>query len=175
MSLRFRKLRLQNWKNFEQVEVDIQDRIFLVGPNASGKSNFLDAFRFLRALASTGGGFQQAITVRGGVSMIRCLAARRYPDVVIEVEIEETGSPSAEWEYQLAFSQDNTRTPVVKSERVRYNDKWIHQRPDDTDEKDPARLTQTSLEQVNVNQPFRDLTAFFASIRYMHLVPQLEL
>ena len=173
MSLRFRKLRLQNWKNFEQAEVSVQDRIFLVGPNASGKSNFLDVFRFLRDLASTGGGFQQAVGLRGGVSAIRCLAARRYPDVVIQVEIEETGISPAVWEYQLAFSQDNTRTPVVKSERVRHNGTWIHERPDKRDDEDPARLTQTSLEQVNVNQPFRELAAFFASIRYMHIVPQL--
>lgn len=45
--LRFRKLRLKNWKNFESVDIDLRDRMFLVGPNASGKSNLLDAFRFL--------------------------------------------------------------------------------------------------------------------------------
>ena len=46
-------------------------------------------------------------------------------------------------------------------------------RPNDDDKKDPERLTQTYLEQVNVNQPFRQLTEFFGSIRYLHLVPQL--
>ena len=55
--LRFRKLRLTNWKNFEGVEVELQDRMLLVGPNASGKSNLLDALRFLRDLSSVGGGF----------------------------------------------------------------------------------------------------------------------
>ena len=54
--LRFRKLRLKNWKNFESVEVHLEDRMFLVGPNAAGKSNLLDALRFLRDLASVGGG-----------------------------------------------------------------------------------------------------------------------
>ena len=49
--LRFRKLRLKNWKNFERVDIDLQDRMFLVGPNASGKSNLLDAFRFLRDMS----------------------------------------------------------------------------------------------------------------------------
>jgi hypothetical protein len=34
-------------------------------------------------------------------------------------------------------------------------------------------LTQTHLEQVNVNRQFRDLGALFASIRYLHVVPQL--
>ena len=46
-------------------------------------------------------------------------------------------------------------------------------RPGNEDTADPERLTQTHLEQVNVNQPFRDLAAFFGSIRYLHLVPQL--
>lgn len=41
------------------------------------------------------------------------------------------------------------------------------------DRDDPARLSQTYLEQVNVNRPFRDLAAFFASVRYLHIVPQL--
>ena len=40
-------------------------------------------------------------------------------------------------------------------------------------ETDSARLTQTYLEQVNVNRPFRDLVESFASIRYLHIVPQL--
>ena len=46
-------------------------------------------------------------------------------------------------------------------------------RPNSEDRADPARLTQTFLEQVNVNREFRELAAFFASIRYLHLVPQL--
>lgn len=173
MSLRFRHLHLQNWKNFAQVDTDIQDRVFLVGPNASGKSNFLDVFRFLRDLASTGGGFQQAVAERGGVSAIRCLAARRYPDISIRVLLEEVGKPGGDWEYELAFHQDNQRRPLVRSERVRRDGTWIHTRPDEKDARDPARLTQTSLEQVNVNEPFRELAAFFSSIRYLHIVPQL--
>jgi predicted ATPase len=34
-------------------------------------------------------------------------------------------------------------------------------------------LTQTFLEQVNVNREFRDIATFFGSIRYLHIVPQL--
>ncbi|HLC30282.1 MAG TPA: AAA family ATPase, partial [Dehalococcoidia bacterium] len=47
MALRFRHIYIENWRNFVQVDADLQRRVFLVGPNASGKSNFLDAFRFL--------------------------------------------------------------------------------------------------------------------------------
>ncbi|MDD2675911.1 MAG: ATP-binding protein [Methylacidiphilaceae bacterium] len=171
MSLKFCRLWLQNWKNFLEVNVDIGDRLFLVGPNASGKSNLLDAFRFLRDLALPGGGFREAIDRRGGVSAIRCLAARRYPDVEIRASLQDTDGDR--WEYQLAFNQDKQRCPAVKKERVEHNGEVVLDRPNDEDKKDSERLTQTSLEQVNVNQPFRDIAFFFASIRYLHIVPQL--
>ena len=171
MSIKFRSIQLQNWKNFARVAVDIRDRVFLVGPNASGKSNFLDAFRFLRDLATSGGGFQEAVVSRrGGVSAIRCLAARRYPNIEIGVALE---SESQRWEYELAFNQDNIRRAVVRKERVLLDGKLLLDRPGDADRSDPDQLTQTHLEQVNVNRPFRDLAAFFASIRYLHVVPQL--
>ncbi|MGH9158404.1 MAG: AAA family ATPase [Vicinamibacteraceae bacterium] len=168
----FRSLRLQNWKNFSSVDVAIQDRVFLVGPNASGKSNLLDAFRFLRDLASSGGGFHEAIGQRGGVSAIRCLAARRYPDVEIHVGLEET-ERTHRWEYEVAFNQDNQRRPLLRRERVRRDDTELLSRPNEDDRVDPARLSQTYLEQVNVNREFRDLATFFASIQYLHIVPQL--
>jgi len=168
--MKIRKLTLRNWKNFAQAEAEIHDRLFLVGPNASGKSNFLDAFRFLRDLASTGGGFREAVGRRGGVTALRCLAARRYPDVTVGVVVEDDDE---KWQYELSFYQDNQRRPMVRTERVRCGDAIYLERPDDDDRSDPTRLTQTYLEQVNVNRPFRKLATFFASIRYLHIVPQL--
>lgn len=168
--MRFRKLSLKNWKNFESVDIDLRGRMFLVGPNASGKSNLLDAFRFLRDLASSGGGFAEAVRRREGVSTIRCLAARRYSNIEIGVELSDDDDA---WTYELAFNQDNQRQPVVRTERVLRNGSVILERPDGDDDSDAARLTQTHLEQVNVNLLFRELAAFFSSIRYLHLVPQL--
>jgi predicted ATPase len=168
--MKIRKITLKNWKNFAQAEAEIRNRLFLVGPNASGKSNFLDAFRFLRDLASTGGGFQEAIGRRGGVTAIRCLAARRYPDVTISVFTE---GDAEQWEYELSFNQDNQRRPILRGERVHRGTDTLLERPTQEDKADPTRLTQTYLEQVNVNQPFRELASFFASIRYLHIVPQL--
>lgn len=171
-SLKFRKLRLKNWKNFAQVEIDIRDRLFLVGPNASGKSNLLDAFRFLRDLASTGGGFQEAVERRGGVRAIRCLAARRYPDIEAGVELQE-GEDGTRWIYEIAFNQDPQRRAFLRKERVLRGGETLLDRPNQDDSEDPARLSQTFLEQVNVNRDFRELATFFASIRYLHIVPQL--
>ena len=170
--LRFRRLRLKNWRNFRGVDIEVQDRMFLVGANAAGKSNLLDAFRFLRDLTSPGGGFGEAVAHRGGVSAVRCLAARRYPDVEIGVELQESGADHR-WRYEIAFHQDNRRRPLLRRERVSQNGKAMVDRPGREDGKDPARLTQTHIEQVNMNRRFRDLAAFFASVRYLHIVPQL--
>lgn len=171
-AFRFTSVYLENWRNFAQVEVDLQRRVFLVGPNASGKSNFLDVFRFLHDIVSVGGGFQEAVRKRGGVSSLRCLAARRYSDLVVRVRVGGDEDISA-WEYELRFAQDNRQRPVIKKERVARQGSDLLIRPMEDDQEDPERLTQTYLEQVNVNQNFREVVEFFASVRYLHIVPQL--
>ena len=174
-ALRFARISLQSWRNFIQVDVDLQRRVFLVGPNASGKSNFLDVFRFLRDIVSAvGGGFQAAVDRRGGVSKLRCLAARRYSNIVIQVHISngDEGDVPA-WEYELDFNQNKQRQPYILRERIARAGTDILNRPDEEDKRDPERLTQTYLEQVYANQEFRDLVDFFRSIHYLHIVPQL--
>jgi predicted ATPase len=64
------KIELKNWRNSENVEVDLTDRVFVVGPNAAGKSNFLDVFKFLRDVALPRDGLQEAINQRGGIRKI---------------------------------------------------------------------------------------------------------
>jgi predicted ATPase len=169
---RFARLYLENWRNFQQADLKLQRRVFLVGPNASGKSNLLDVFRFLHDIVSVGGGFQQAVKKRGGVSAIRCLAARQNPDIVIRVELlgEKENDTSS---YELRFAQDKLRRPLIKEERVTRNNVEILSRPNSEDVADPERRTQTYLEQVNVNRDFRDVAEFFSSVRYLHIVPQL--
>ena len=170
--MKFRRLRLRNWKNFQDVDVEIRDRLFLVGANGSGKSNLLDSFRFLRDLASSGGGFEAAVARRGGLGAVRCLAAPGRPDVEIEVEAEGRGG-GPRWGYALAFGEDGRGRPRVRRERVSRDGETILDRPDRGDREDGARLTQTHIEQVGMNRPFRDLAKFFGSVRYLHPVPQI--
>lgn len=169
--MRFSHLVLENWRNFGHIDVLLQNRAFLVGPNASGKSNFLDTFRFLRDIVTSGGGFQKSVTDRGGVSLIRNLAARRYPDIIVEVALQE--KDKVVWRYRIAFFQDNQRQPILKEERVWRGDELILDRPNDDDRADEARLRQTFLEQTIANREFRDIAEFFATVHYYHLVPQL--
>lgn len=169
--MRFTQIRLSNWKNFLHVDVRLQRRMFLVGPNASGKSNLLDAFRFLRDVADPQGGFRRAAESRGGVSQIRSLHARRYPNVSIEVEVDLADGRL--WTYRVEFTQDNRRNPVIDREVVSHGDETLLDRPDQEDRRDKSLLTQTHLEQVSANRGFRELQEEFSKIRYLHLVPQL--
>ena len=166
---------LKNWRNFQSVEVDLQERVFLVGPNACGKSNFLDSLRFLRDLAKAGGGLQKAVRDRGGLSKIRTLYARRNPNVEIEIYLREWGSETILWRYGIGIKQKKggQNEPIIAYERVWKGDEQIVNRPSPDDEKDELRLTQTYLEQINANAEFRDISKFLDTILYLHLIPQL--
>lgn len=169
--MRFTRLKLQNWRNFLDADVPLQRRVFLVGPNASGKSNFLDAFRFLRDIAEPKGSFQGAVEARHGVSQIRSLHARRYSHVTVEVEVDLDSEGT--WSYLLELSQNNQRVPTITREVVSHASEILVERPGPDDVADPKRLSQTHLEQLNANASFRPLADFFSQVRYLHLVPQL--
>jgi predicted ATPase len=166
---------LKNWKNFRTVDVPLRNRVFLAGPNACGKSNFLDVLRFLRDIVKRGGGLQQAVEERGGLSKIRCLSARKEPDVEIEVRLAESSTDLPVWKYAIGIKQQprGSRLPYLVYERIWEGENQILNRPDEFDKSDVMRLTQTHLEQISANERFRSLARFFESVLYQHLVPQL--
>lgn len=166
---------LKNWRNFRHVDVAMGERVFLAGANASGKSNFLDVFRFLRDLAKPGGGLQKGVEDRGGISKLRCLAARQYPDVEIEIQLAEAAGVEPDWKYAIGIKQEarGYRQPYLAYERVWHSGKQLIDRPDDNDKQDRLRLTQTHLEQINANKDFREIARFLDNVLYLHLVPQL--
>ena len=83
------KIRLQNWKSFKDSTIYIDSLGILIGTNASGKSNVLDAFAFLRAVGEGKSLLDAIQTVRGGEDWI----IRRGEDFFcIEIEIEIEGS-----------------------------------------------------------------------------------
>lgn len=116
------RLKLKNWRNFHRVDdIKLQQRQFIVGPNASGKSNLLDVFRFLRDIAKAeGGGLQKAVNDRGGVSKIRCLAARRDPEIVIDISLSNDPDEESIWRYAIGLKQETRgyRQPILSFERI---------------------------------------------------------
>jgi predicted ATPase len=169
-------IKLTNWKNFKSVDVRLRGRVFVVGANASGKSNFLDVLRFLRDIAKLrGGGLQEAVGIRGGVSKIRSLAARKNPLVEIEIGVGEVNRREPLFRYGIAIGQENKgkRRTMLAYERVWRNGTLILDRPNDDDRADDQRLTISFLETATTNADFREVADLFASVSYLHLVPQL--
>jgi predicted ATPase len=152
--------------------------VYVIGPNASGKSNLLDVLRFLRDVSkSEGGGLQKAVKDRGGMTKLRCLLARKDPEISIEVEVSDRIETPPIWRYTLGFRSEGKglQRVLVSQERVEDlpSGKVLLNRPNTNDSKDKDLLTQTHLEQINTNKAFRELADFFANVTYLHLVPQL--
>jgi predicted ATPase len=172
--VRITRVNLSNWRNFKALEFRIRNRLFIVGPNASGKSNLLDLFRFLGDITDAGGGLASAVEKRGGLGKVRSLFARNYQKgrLIIDLDLEDGDDT---WRYRLSIKGEGAgkNRAIVDEERVEHNGAVILIRPSDEDVADPERLTQTHLEQIAANQPFRPVADYFAKVNYFHLVPQV--
>jgi predicted ATPase len=170
------RIKLKNWRNFTDIDVSLRERVFLIGPNACGKSNFLDVFRFLRDIADPdGGGLQRAVKERGGVLKLRSLYARRYPTIEIKLYLGDDLVSRPKWAYSIGIKnkKGGDNPPILAWEKVWKNETLILDRPDQYDNEDEKLLTQTALEQLRFNREFREIQTFFQSTLYLHLLPQL--
>jgi predicted ATPase len=175
--MRFANLELRNWRNFVKVSMPMVRRAFIVGPNAIGKSNLLDAIRFLRDLVIEGR-LERAVELRGGMAAVRSLHAKAVSDVQVGVDVIDDDGVG--WRYELVFNRENsksTRPTVVRESVWRLasdaDPRVVLQRPDAKDRADTHLLRQTALEQTSANQKFRELAEFLQTVTYVHLVPQL--
>ena len=171
--MRIEHLSVKNWRNFKSAEIDIGRRLFIVGPNASGKSNLLDALRFLHDVASQG--LNRAVQSRGGLRQVRCLSAQNFNHGRVGLGVTLQDSENVKWTYDLHFTREKKgkHRPIVAKETVTKDGILVIKRPESTDKNDPELLTQTALEQVSSNQEFRSISEFLNSIRYVHPVPQI--
>jgi len=71
---------------------------------------------------------------RGGLSKVRCLAARKEPDVEIDVTLSEDGSTPL-WRYVIGITQQvrGYRQPILRFEKVWNGNTLVRERPDAED------------------------------------------
>ncbi len=62
------RVTLTNYKSIAHCDVQMRPLMFLVGPNDAGKSNFLDALRFVSDALNTS--LDHAIQQRGGIERV---------------------------------------------------------------------------------------------------------
>ena len=61
--MKITKIDIRNFKSFEDISIDLNDFNVIVGASASGKSNFIEAFQFLKDVCDD---FEKGINNHGG-------------------------------------------------------------------------------------------------------------
>ena len=82
-------LSLANFRNYETAEVALQPGVnLLVGPNGQGKTNLVEAIRYLSTLSSHRvAGYVPMIRQDQGTAIVRALASFEDRDVLVELEL----------------------------------------------------------------------------------------
>jgi len=81
------KVKVSNFKSFDELEVELRPLNVVVGGNASGKSNFLEIFRFLRDLVTYG--LENAISLQGGMEYLTNLQIGAARPLVLELTYDD--------------------------------------------------------------------------------------
>jgi predicted ATPase len=110
------RLRLKNYKSIATCDVRLGRRTILVGPNASGKSNFLDALEFLCVAVATSP--NQALEERGGLEYVLRQVPERSRSFSVAVEVGLPWWPAARetiasYEVEIGQAQDAARGAAV--------------------------------------------------------------
>lgn len=81
-----KKIKVKNFKSFKDLEVELGNFNVLIGANASGKSNFVQIFKFLRDIMISG--LENAVSMAGDIEYLRNLNIRSANNIKIEVNID---------------------------------------------------------------------------------------
>ncbi len=112
------ELKLKNWKSFRDATLYIDPVTILIGTNASGKSNTLDALLFLQRVASGVGiypsiqGDVNLLPIRGGVEWVCCKPTREF-SMVITLNTEDK---DIEYRYVLSVLVNGVKAEVSGEE-----------------------------------------------------------
>lgn len=124
--MNIRKIEVANFKSFENLDIELGKFNVLIGANASGKSNFVSIFQFLRDIASSG--LDNAISMQGGVEYLRNMNIGVDKNLSIKVVSTQEGwfiSPIIEkligiktyetiYEFSLKFNKKGSGFRIVK-------------------------------------------------------------
>jgi len=119
-----KRIEVRNFKSFEELKIDLGKFNVIIGANASGKSNFVHIFEFLRDITSSG--LNNAISMQGGVEYLRNMNIGASEPLSIKVVFD----PGFEWlgwikgiktyeviyEFALRFNKRGSGFRIVKDE-----------------------------------------------------------
>jgi predicted ATPase len=90
--MRLTSVRARNFKSFRDLDIRLDSLNVLIGANASGKSNFVQLFTFVRDVVESG--LDNAISNQGGPQYLRNINCDGDANVTIELSVEpDPGDP----------------------------------------------------------------------------------
>lgn len=81
-----KEIYIENFKSFEKESITFNNFNILIGANASGKSNLLKIFKFLRDIAAED--IDYAISMQGGMDYLRNMRIKDSQDMLVKVIYE---------------------------------------------------------------------------------------
>lgn len=108
------RVRLRNYKSIGGCDVSLRPLTILVGRNGSGKSNFLNALRFVTDGLQTS--LEFAIQSRGGIDEVRRRSTGHPRNFAIELEFSIHGGKIASYGFEIAARKQGAF--AVKAEHL---------------------------------------------------------
>ncbi len=127
------RVAIKNWRSIESAEVELSPFTIVVGRNSSGKSNFVDALKFMEEVSVDAA---TAVARRGGIESIRRWSRNKPHDVTLRVrsassaqdldthyaehEMVLAGAKTSEWRFKRErIELAHAGKPVVEIRRSR--------------------------------------------------------
>jgi predicted ATPase len=111
-------LSVEHFRSIGRVNLTLTPIMVLVGPNAVGKSNIVDAFRFLRDIATLG--LDRSLALRGGIDNIRQRSPTRPYHITFDATIVDDRM-RGNFKYTLILSS-KTQKYLIIAERLSWQD-----------------------------------------------------
>lgn len=106
------KLIVENFKSFEKIDVDFEDFNVLIGSNSSGKSNFVQIFKFLKDIHNHN--LDVAISKQGGIKYLRNINIAGTKPLKIKLSMNH---PAA---FSFEMSNDNDKEVTAIIYKIEY-------------------------------------------------------
>jgi len=81
-----KNINVKNFKSFKEIEINLNKFNVLIGANASGKSNFIQIFKFLRDVIQLG--LDNAISLQGGLEYLRNINIGHYENFSVNISMD---------------------------------------------------------------------------------------
>ena len=119
------RVQIRNYKSIADCDVQLGRLTLLVGRNGAGKSNFLDALRFVSDSLETS--LDHALKSRGGVAAVRRISTGHPRNVQIKLQFE---LQDQQGEYGFELRSESKGGFSVREERLQlkaFSGRWMHE------------------------------------------------